>query len=153
MLQEAQDGVIGRPLLTAAKRVVPWVILGVLLIRVFGMYTQYHTSQAAWDAEQNKPTPSQVASAAAAAASKKPAPPKKAENTDVAANTSKVLVVSDVTLRKDPSTSADAIRDLKTGEQLGLIGQVGPWYKVTDKTSGTVGWVSASDKYTRLVDK
>jgi hypothetical protein len=155
MVERSREGVLGGPLLAAAKRVVPWILFGAMLMLVFSMYSTYKSDQAAWDAQQNKPTPSQLAAAAAAAGKKKtsaPVKPASTANSSGINTTSKVLIVSDVTLRKDPSTSADPIRDLKTGEKLILVGQAGAWYKVTD-TSGVLGYVSASGNFTKIVDK
>lgn len=149
MLEQTRDNVAGAPLLAAARRIIPWFVLGVMVFWVFSMYTQYTVRQAAWDAEVNKPKPSQLVSATPAAApAKKPAAaPSKPAGINT---TSKVVIVSDVNFRKDPSDSSVVIRSLSTGEQLLLVGQVGSWYKVAD-SSGAVGWVSASQKFTKVV--
>ena len=141
------DRGIGSPLVLGLRRFAPWAVLAVIALVVLSIYTGYEHNQAVWEAEQNKPLPSQIASASAAA--KKPA----ASAAKPAAGTSKaakVVVVSSVTLRKDPSSSAQGIRDLKSGDEFTLVGQAGSWYKVSD-AKGVIGWVSASEKYTKLV--
>ncbi|HEY3318721.1 MAG TPA: SH3 domain-containing protein [Coriobacteriia bacterium] len=135
--------------LTVVKRGAAWAVLALVLILVWSWYGSYRASQAAWDAEQNRPKPSEAASAAAA--TERPVQTS-AKAPTVGSQISKVMIVSDVTMRKDPSASAGAVRDLRKGEQLILVGQVGPWYKVTD-ASGAIGWVSASDRYTKIVGK
>lgn len=155
MLDHAHhDAGLGQPF-TAARRVVPWLLLGLVLIQVVGVYSTYQVNQQQWKAEQRKPKPSEVAAAAAAAA-RTPAADKKEEPRKEAAApiaaTSKVLILSDVTLRQDPSRGAPALRDLATGERLELVGKVDGWYKVKDG-SDRLGWVSSSEKYTKVVDK
>lgn len=149
MLDQAQS-THRRADMRMAKRVAAWVGLGLVALLVWSWYGQYREGQVAWDAAQNKPKPSEVASAAAAAAAKGAAkPPTKAASGGQA---SKVVIVSDVTFRKDDNTSSEPIRGLKTGEQLTLVGQVGGWLKVSD-SSGVTGWVSASPKFTKIVGK
>lgn len=154
MLHHAHhDAGLGQPF-TAARRVVPWLLLALVVIQVFGMYSTYQVNQEEWKAEQSKPKPSQAAAAAAAAAKKpaagKPAAPKKEAPAAVPA--AKVLILADVTMRQDPTRSAPALRDLPTGERLELVGKVDGWYKIKDG-SGRLGWVSSSEKYTKVVEK
>lgn len=66
----------------------------------------------------------------------------------VHAATYETQVISGVNLRKGPSTSYATIRLLPKGENIHVIEQVNSyWLKVQTK-DGTIGYVSANDKYT-----
>lgn len=129
------------------RRVAPWVALALVSLMVLAIYTTYRRNLAVWETQQRKPLASQTASATPAPKKPKATPAK--QQTGGVSKISKVVIVSSVTFRKDPSSSSQALRDLQKGERLTLVGQVGSWYKVTD-AQGNVGWVSASDKYTKV---
>lgn len=148
-MTETHEQGMSAPIGSVLKKVVPWIVLALVMLRVFSWYGTYQTDQEAWLSKSNQPKPSEVASASAAA--KKKAATSAADSGDKASTpASKVVIVSDVTLRKDPASTAEPVRDLSTGEQLTYIGQLGPWYKVKDE-DGRTGWVSASERYTKVV--
>ncbi len=157
-MAEGEEPMVEQPHLTNSlkgrfatlKHFAAWVALGLLMLLVLSWYGTYRVSQAAWQADQSKPKRSEIASAASGPAAKPAQKPAATPKTAPPASTSKVLIVSDVTFRRDPSSSSDAIRDLKKGEQLTLVGQLGPWYKVTDGSDVT-GWVSASESFTKVI--
>jgi cell wall-associated NlpC family hydrolase len=60
-------------------------------------------------------------------------------------------IVSSVSFRTAPSTSASRIRYLQAGERVQVIGQPNAyWYQVKD-AGGTVGYVSTSSQYIRTI--
>jgi hypothetical protein len=132
-----------QPLLSAARRIIPWLILTALLVWMGSIYGRYRVSMSEWEATQIDPA---AATRAAQAARAKTPPAKK----PAAVKPSLVVVVSDVTFRANPDFSADVIRDLKTGNKLTLVSKTGEWYKVKD-AAGRVGFVTAATKYTKLV--
>jgi hypothetical protein len=138
------EPVSAEPLFVAARRVVPWLLLMLMLVWVGSLYGRYRISMNAWEATQL--TPSAATKAAQAARAEKTAPASKPP----APKPATVLVVADVSFRQEADFSSSVMRDLTKGDRLTLVAKSGSWYKVRD-ARGATGFVTTATKYTRLV--
>lgn len=142
-----------KPAPSRGLRVVgAWLGLAAALLAVGFLYSRYRAALPEWEAAQNKPTPSQIASETMTAKPSATSTKTPSSTKGAGVQTTSVEVVASVTFRQDPSTSANALRDLRVGEKLLLLGKFGNWYRVTD-SGGAVGWVTSSPKYTKLVQR
>lgn len=76
-------------------------------------------------------------------------PPPEAESDAAKPVATVVVLVDGLNFRKEPSGGADLIKGLAEGAELELIATEDGWHKVKD-ADGNIGYVSASDQYTKL---
>ncbi len=126
-----EDRQAGDVLSRAARVVVPWVGLIVVVTIAWSILTDY---RAAVDAPETTSTVEATASAG------------------VVSDQPYVVVLSDgLNLRAEPSTDAAVVSVLNADTKLALVEQGTGWYHVR-LADGTEGWVAAGGRFTRLVE-
>lgn len=128
-----QEGVPGSNLpLRAARVVVPWVGLFLVLMVVWSLLGDYRSATV----EREPETSSTVESSA----------------TVVTPGEPYVRVLSDgLNMRAEPTTTSAIVLVLSAEQQLILLEEGTGWYRVRT-SDGTEGWVAAGGSYTELVE-
>jgi hypothetical protein len=108
------------------RALVGVVVLVVLVVTVNGWYSDYKRA-AQSKSRASTETSSSVDSTLVVA---------------VAGGKKVVVLVSGVVLRTTPTASGAPVRTLKKGEQLILVGTVGPWLQLRDAANGKMGYVA-----------
>jgi uncharacterized protein YgiM (DUF1202 family) len=134
----------GRDLVWLAKRVVPWIVLFLLVLRVSAIMADYYgaASQAA-RLDASKPTLAVKTGAVIGART-----PGKAGAKPAAASGAKTvkILAGGVNFREEPNQVSNVVKALPAGATLTLLGSSSGWLKVRDNT-GAVGWITASKRF------
>lgn len=123
------------------------VILAIIMFIVLGWWQDYlDATRGDFDARHEGSTSSSEPTASADSESTRSAP-----GTPTVVDTEKtvIVLVEGLNLRSAPSRSANSIKRLQKGEKLAYIGSDGGWHQVRD-ADGTVGYVSASERYSKV---
>jgi len=128
------------PLVRAARMIIPWVALIIILTTVLTYFGQYRSaSQNGTGSPETTATVDATATVTIGETVLKPGEPY-------------VRVLSDgLNLRGRPMTTSDSIKTLPKDELLILIEKGNGWYHVRDAV-GDEGWVAAGGRYTELVE-
>lgn len=120
--------VIGR----AVRIVVPWIGLGLVVLTVWSLLTNYRVAtQGEATGETTETVTTQT-----------PIPPGQPY----------VTVLTDgLNLRTEPSTSSAIVVALEEDQQLLFIEEVTGWYHVRTADGAAEGWVAAGGRYSELV--
>lgn len=127
-----------------AKRVTPWILLGAVLLLVWGYLGQYQQGAAGYDAAALLKAKNSLITTPAVEAGKGG---KKAAPSHVP---DQLQALESVNMHEQPRASSNTIRVVGQGENVVLLQTVGAWCKVRD-SKGNVGWVTASSSYTRVI--
>lgn len=121
-------------------------VLVLILMLVMSFWGNYRSAMSPAEERETTPTPEVTATPepeaqTPTAQTQAQAPP--------ASKGTVVVLIDGLNFRSAPQRDADLIRGLGEGEKLQYMETQDGWYKVK-ATDGTVGWVSASEQYTRL---
>jgi len=129
----------------AVKAVIAIVLLVVVVMVVLSYYGTYRSSSAS-TGESTETTGSAEATASGEATQS----PEGGEAEAAPADNGTVIVLIDgLNFRTEPSKGGDLIKGLDEGTKLAYIETSDGWFKVRT-SDGKVGWVSASEQYTKL---
>lgn len=128
------------PLVRAARMVIPWVALIVIVTMVLTYFGQYRSAgEDGATGPETTATVDATATVTIGETTLKPGEPY-------------VRVLSDgLNLRARPMTTSDSIKTFPKDELLILIEKGNGWYHVRD-AAGDEGWVAAGGRYSELVE-
>lgn len=127
-------------LLRAVRLVVPWIVLGLVVLVVYSMLSEYQRNR---DTEPADETTGTVETTEAVSP----------DGFDIPDGASYVIVLTDgLSLRAEAAPDGEVLKNLTVNQQLIVVDRAVGWYKVQD-VSGAEGWVAAGDRYTKLVEQ
>lgn len=137
----------GSVVMRVMRLVVPWFVLGLVAMLVWGYLGQYRDARSESD-------PGGGANPGEATGTVEPG----GESTEATASPDAgiakpyVRVLAEgLNMRSRPMTSATVVKQLPAGQQLTLLEKGSGWYRVRD-AAGDEGWVAAGGRYTELVE-
>jgi hypothetical protein len=136
----------GSMVIRVVRVVVPWFVLGFVVILAWGYLGQYREARSGSGTEGQSGSQSGTGTVEPTGSVDASASP----GADIAKPYVRVLAEG-LNLRSRPMTSATVVKQLPAGQQLTLIEKGSGWYHVRD-AAGDEGWVAAGGRYTELVE-
>jgi len=132
MPEDEYEAVGSDPVFRIVRSIVPWVVLGLVVWALVGMWGSFQRSKQSVDATLGSAEPTVTAPASAGASS---------------AVTGMVAVTRiDVQIRALPDTASEVLTTSRKGSTLTILSKQGTYFRVKDG-AGHIGWIPNDVKY------
>ncbi|MDO8879745.1 MAG: SH3 domain-containing protein [Coriobacteriia bacterium] len=133
----------------AVKIVIPWVLLVLIALLVWGYLSQYRDASGGSVPAGESPAGETTPTAGSAGTTEGVGGDVPADAGD--AKPYVTVLTEGLNMRSGPMTTAGVVKTLTEGQRLTLLEKGTGWYRVRDG-AGAEGWVAAGGRYTELVE-